>query len=438
MRYLFAIWDGGGTVPVELGIAQRLIASGHQVTVLADPVLAPDVDASGASFRPWVQAPHRNSSALSDEVLKDWECHNPLELFRRLRDRMITGPSATYAADVRDALVEGPTDAVIANGALLGAMVGAESRRVPTVAICPNVYLRSARGMPPFGLGLKPASGPVGLTRDRLINAAVARMWRTGLPALNATRHSLGLPDLRDPWQQWDHCARVLVTTARAFDIPAQLPANVRYVGPILDDPDWAAEEVSGLQNDLPMVVVAFSSTYVPGQRERLRRVVAALDGLPVRGIVTTGPTIDPAEVPATSRVRVVRSASHARLFADAAAVVTHAGHGTIIKALAAGVPAVCIPQGRDQGDNVVRVERQGAGIGVKRTASVGAVHRALRRILDDPTYRERARALGASIRDEVEHSTLITELEDAAVGRADAGGTPSGDSHRSRKAGNS
>ena len=25
MHYLFAIWDGGGTIPVELGIARRLI-----------------------------------------------------------------------------------------------------------------------------------------------------------------------------------------------------------------------------------------------------------------------------------------------------------------------------------------------------------------------------------------------------------------------------
>ena len=190
MHYLFAIWDGGGTVPVELGVARRLIARGHSVTVLADPVLVPDVAAAHAEFRPWQQAPHRDTAALSDDVLKDWECRNPIELFGRVRDRIITGPAAAYAADVRSALDERPADAVIANGALLGALIGAESRGVPSVAICPNIYLRRAPGMPPFGLGLKPARGRLGAARDTAINDLMSRLWRTGLPDLNAARRT--------------------------------------------------------------------------------------------------------------------------------------------------------------------------------------------------------------------------------------------------------
>ena len=34
--YLFALVDGGGTVPPELGVAQRLVDRGHDVTVLAE------------------------------------------------------------------------------------------------------------------------------------------------------------------------------------------------------------------------------------------------------------------------------------------------------------------------------------------------------------------------------------------------------------------
>jgi UDP:flavonoid glycosyltransferase YjiC (YdhE family) len=176
MHYLFAIWDGGGTVPVELGIARRLLARGHRVTVLADPVLIPDVAQAGAAFRPWTLAPHRDTADLSDDVLKDWVCRNPIDLFGRIRDRIITGPSAAYAADVRCALGEIPADAVIANGALLGALIGAESMDVPSAAVCPNVYLRSAPGMPPFGLGLKPSRGRPGRARDRLINDVMRRM----------------------------------------------------------------------------------------------------------------------------------------------------------------------------------------------------------------------------------------------------------------------
>lgn len=427
MHYLFAIWDGGGTVPVELGIAKRLMSRGHSVTVLADPVLLPDVTAAGAVFRPWQQAPHRETSALSDDVLKDWECRNPIELFGRIRDRVVTGPSAAYAADVRAALDEQPADAVIVNGALLGALIGAESRGVPSVAICPNIYLRRAQGMPPFGLGLKPARGRWGAARDTAINNLMSRLWRTGLPDLNAARRGLGLTALRDPWQQWDQCARVIVTTARAFDIPAQLPANVSYVGPILDDPVWGQADLPDPNTELPLVVVGVSSTHVPGQADLLRRIVAALDALPVRGVVTTGPTIDPAEVPGTPTVQVVRAAAHSQLFAHASAVVTHAGHGTIIKALAAGLPVLCMPQGRDQSDNAVRAERHGAGLRLRRKASISAISNAVRELLDDPSYAAGARSLGATIRAEVENSTMVPELEDLARHRTTPGNVQPG-----------
>ena len=46
-----------------------------------------------------------------------------------------------------------------------------------------------------------------------------------------------------------------------------------------------------------------------------------------------------------------------------AAAVVTHGGHGTMIKALAAGVPVVAMPMGRDQNDNAARLEASGAPV---------------------------------------------------------------------------
>jgi UDP:flavonoid glycosyltransferase YjiC (YdhE family) len=417
MHYLFAIWDGGGTVPVELGVARRLLAHGHTVTVLADPVLGPAVEASGAGFRPWETAPHRNTAAIEDDVLKDWECRNPLQLFVRVRDRIITGPAAEYARDVRTALTEQPADAVVANGALLGALAGAESMGVPAVALCPNVYLRAATGMPPFGLGWQPARGPIGAVRDRLVNGVLARLWRTGLPKFNAARAAIGLDNLYDPWQQWDRCARVQVLTSAVFDFPAKLPDNVSYVGPVLDDPSWTEPGSTETAADLPLVVAGFSSTYMKGQPGVLRRVVSALDSLPVRGMVTTGPAIDPVDVPGTPSVRVVPSAPHSRLFPRAAVVITHAGHGTIIKALASGVPVLCIPFGRDQRDNLARAKQLGVGLGLKPSASSDAIAAAVRRLLDERAFRERARALGEQIRNDVARSRLVPELAAVANG---------------------
>lgn len=410
MQYLVALWDGGGTVPVEVGVVRRLVARGHRVRVLGDPTLASDVDAAGADFRSWSRAPHRTSQAPEGDLIRDWECRTPIALLDRLCERIITGPAAAYAADVRDALSDGPADAVIASGPVLGALVGAESMGVPGVALCSNAYSRPAPGIPPFGSGLAPARGPLGRARDRAVNTLAARLWNRNLPPLNAARTSLGLEPLRDIWEQWDRAARVLVLTSPAFDLPARLPGNVRYVGPVLDDPVWS-QPYELPAGDEPLVVAGLSSTYMR-QVDVLRRIVAALDSLPVRGVVTTGPAVDPADVQGTARIAVVRSAPHARLFPVADVVVTHAGHGTLIKALAAGVPALCLPMGRDQGDNVVRAARHGAVIGLKATARPPRLARAVGALLGDPSYRRNAEALGARIRADAGSTALLDELE--------------------------
>ena len=88
----------------------------------------------------------------------------------------------------------------------------------------------------------------------------------------------------------------------------------------------------------------------------------------------------------------MVQAAPHQQVLPEAAAVVTHAGHGSVLKALAAGVPLVCMPMGRDQKDNTVRVLRLGAGVRVDKGAGSDRIAAAVRRVLDDPTYTGAAR----------------------------------------------
>ena len=97
----------------------------------------------------------------------------------------------------------------------------------------------------------------------------------------------------------------------------------------------------------------------------------------------------------------------------SAAAVVTHGGHGTVIRALAADVPLVVLHHGRDQADNAARVTARGAGLTVKRTASPDAIAKAVRRVLDDPSFRTGAAQLGRSVRRDAASGALVAELED-------------------------
>lgn len=108
-----------------------------------------------------------------------------------------------------------------------------------------------------------------------------------------------------------------------------------------------------------------------------LRRIIAAMGTLPVRAVVTTGPALDPAALDPPGNVTVLAAAPHRQVLDHAALVVTHGGHGAVMKALAAGVPMVVLHHGRDQADNAARVTARGAGLAVKRTATPAAVARA-------------------------------------------------------------
>ena len=108
-------------------------------------------------------------------------------------------------------------------------------------------------------------------------------------------------------------------------------------------------------------------------EEELLQRAADALGRLPVRGLVTTGPAVDPAAIRAPANVSVRRWVRHADVLPYCSAVLTHGGHGTVIKALAAGVPLVVAPLGRDQPDNAARVVHAGAGLWVSKKAGVPA-----------------------------------------------------------------
>ena len=178
----------------------------------------------------------------------------------------------------------------------------------------------------------------------------------------------------------------------------------------------WAGEWTAPAGAE-PLVLVALSADF-QDQADVLRRVVAGLGELGVRGLVTTGPAVDPADIEAPPNVSVVRSAPHSVVLEHAAAVVTHAGHGTLIKALAAGVPVVALPMGRDQLDNAARLEVAHAGIRVKPGARPARIAAAVRSVLETPGYAAGARRVADAIADELRSDRAVAEIE--ALARPD------------------
>ncbi len=427
-RFLFVMIEAGGNVPPQLGIARQLARRGHQVHVLGDPAILAEAEAAGCSFSAFRRAPHHHARDKDEDILRDWEVTNPIAMFARVADRVFFGPAEKYALDVLDEVERFRPDALAVDCMPYGASIGAEKSGLPTAVLMHMIYAVPNQGRPPMGMGFQPARGALSRLRDRVLRGMMTSTFDKGLPTLNDLRVKLGLAPLAHTFDQYQHCARVLVLTNQGFDYSSSgLPANVRYVGAQLDDPSWAEpwQPPWAATASEPLVLVALGSTY-QNQKELTARVIAALGELPVRGLVTLGGVFSPSEFSPPSNVAVVRSAPHAAVLPEARVVVAHGGHGTVIKALSHGVPLVCAPLGRDQKDNAARAAYAGAGVTVKPAAGVVAIRRAVERVLKEPQFTQAARRLSEAIRRDTERGEAVRELEALAAQGAELAPAPS------------
>mgnify|MGYP001203960899 FL=1 len=414
-KILFTTWEGGGHVQPMMLVAQGLQARGHQVLVLSDACNAADSAALDLPFRAWRHAPTRLDKTAASDLLRDWEADNPMEAVTRLCERIIAGPAAAYARDVVEVLDAAPFDLVVSQELLFGPMMAAERAGTPLALFCANVWpFPTLPGLPPFGAGMPPAAND----QDRMLHQMVGQTTRTlfqaGLPALNAAREGLGLAPLADLFDQLSVARTILLGTSRAFDFaPEPLTEPFAYAGPYVADPVGVGPWTSPWPTDDPRpLVLITSSTLYEAQESLLRGVIAALSGQPVRALVTLGPALSLADFPGTDNVKVVTSAPHGALFGEASLVITHGGHGSVIRPLMAGLPLLVLPGLRDQRDNAARVVQRGAGLMLERTASPEAIAEATRSLLTEPRYRERAVALGAAIRADVDARSAEDLLE--------------------------
>lgn len=343
--------------------------------MLASPSIQGSVEASGLEFRPFRHGPN-------------WGSH----LGRRFDAEYLRGLQcgAGVGQDLDEELALERADVLVVDFMLWGALANAERSGVPTAAFVHTLYQ---------------------VNRDGVEGA----IWdEQDLTITNQTRAALGLRLIETGAQLWDAVQLVLVLLPKAFDRPAaDLPENVRYVGPVIEpEPDGSSEEFSwpqGHQN--PLVLVSFSTTYM-AQEGVLQKALDALAGLPIRGLVTTGPSVDPKNLNPPANTVVRTHIDHQSVLPGAAAVITHAGLGTVIAALRNGVPLLYLPMGRDQGANSKRVEACGAGRVLGSNATVEEIREGLVDLLESPGFRQGARRMADLIKREADGSMVVPLLE--------------------------
>ena len=276
-------------------------------------------------------------------------------------------------------------DVVVADILTVAGALAAQLEERPWATLVPHVLPTAEPGLPPYSVGARLPRTPAGTALWSLLRPLLARGEERGRRELNEARRRLGLAPL-------DHAhggisrGLALVATFPQLEYPRRSSdRSLRVTGPLLWEPPHPAVELP--PGDDPLVLVAPSTAKDPRQR----MLSAALEGLerePVRVIATTNrrPPAHPLRVPPNARV--VDWLSYAKTMPHCAAVVCHAGHGTVMRALACGVPVVGCPAGGDMAENAARVAWAGCGVSLpRRLVSARGIRLAVRTVLAEPSY---------------------------------------------------
>jgi MGT family glycosyltransferase len=295
------------------------------------------------------------------------------------------------AADAAIALLplmeEFRPDVVVSDILTLAPTLAAERAGVRRATLIPHVYPVHEPGLPFFAFGVQPPRTPVGRAIWRGALPVLESGLRRGRDEMNETRAAVGLPPVEE-FHGGISRELAMVATFPQLEYPRRWPASVHVTGPMQFEVPYPDIEVS--EGDEPLVLVAPSTAQDP----ELRLVRTALDALadePVRVVATTN-RLDPGPVPeAPPNAVVVDWLSYSQVMPQASLVLCHGGHGTVARALAAGVPVLCCPHVGDMAENSARVAWAGAGLMLPwRLLGTGPLRVAVRRILSDRSFAQR------------------------------------------------
>jgi UDP:flavonoid glycosyltransferase YjiC (YdhE family) len=188
----------------------------------------------------------------------------------------------------------------------------------------------------------------------------------------------------------------VLHATDPALDFaPPNLPARHHYVGPLLWELPGRAPAFLKSPGD-PWVLVAVSTIPQPGDLDMVRMTVEALASDPFRILVTLSQAHERERLESLAGdVHVVGYIPHSRVLPECSLVVSHAGHGIVVKSAYHGVPMVLVPLGRDQPGVAARAAAAGVAEVItseKRSADQFAA--TIHQVLHGLSYRDAASRL--------------------------------------------
>jgi UDP:flavonoid glycosyltransferase YjiC (YdhE family) len=365
-----AFGDPGHAFPA-IALGAELAGRGHDVTLETWSRWREAVEREGMRF---AAAPEYEVFPSRDMVLKPYA-------------------AAVRASDsTREVIRACDPEVVVADIITSAASLAAQAEGRQWATLIPHVMPTGAPGFPIYSIGAVYPRTALGRRFWARARPIVMRGEEQGRVELNEARRRVGLPPL--PFTHGGISRELaIVATFPQLEYPRSDPwPGMRVTGPLLWEQPFGDVELP--PGDAPLVLVAPSTSQDPEQR----LVRAALEGLAdssVRVLATTNRRLPPSPIPVPANARLVDWVSYARTMPLCDAVVCHAGHGTVARSLACGVPVVACGHAGDQAENAARIRWAGAGVSLpRRFQTATGVRLALHRLLAQPSYRRRAEEL--------------------------------------------
>jgi UDP:flavonoid glycosyltransferase YjiC (YdhE family) len=371
MRALFSSTRGAGHFNPLVPFARAFERAGHDLLFAGPSDLAGAVDAAGFRFWQFDPPPEVELGAVWARVpeLPPEEANEVVvgEVFGRLN-------TTAALPRLRAACEEWRPDVVVRDPNEYGSAIAAELHGIPHARVA------------------------IGLASTEELGMGIAAS------AVDAIRQAESLPP--DPDAERLRRAPYLSLFPPTLDDGAQ-PDTQRFRDPAWDEPPGELPDWWPGREHEPLVYVTFGSVAgaFPQALPAYGLAMRAVAELPVRVLLTVGRELDLDALPAApENVRVERWVPQQDVLGHAAAALVHGGSGSTLGALAAGVPLAVMPLFADQPQNARRVAEVGAGVAVEPNrddldATVSPLREAIRTVLDDPSYGERARALAEESR---------------------------------------
>ena len=374
MRLLFTFAGGSGHLEPLVPIARTAEAAGHTVAFVGRPWMVPQVEALG--FPAFAAG---SNAGLTPQRL-------PLAPIDLKRDRQAVGDHFVRRIGRERA----------------AAILPLCSRWQPDLLVCEE-----------FDFGAMVAAEALGLPHATVLIGATGTFVRADVVAepLNEVRTEHGLPP--DPGLEMLSRQLVLSPFPPSLRDPVHpLPAGAQAFRLFSRDPQDGGEFAG--RGAGPTVYFTLGTIYNVESGDLFDRVIAGLRDLPIDLVVTVGRDIDPRELgPQPANVRVERFLPHSELLPTCRLVISHGGSGSVLGALAHGLPMVLLPLGADQPLNAARCAALGVAVVLDAlTVTSQSVGEAVTRVLEQPSYRRNA----TRVRDEIaalpgpEHAVALLE----------------------------